>query len=319
MILTAGSLLLTACGDVGLTASGSASYPDKRIRWVVPYPPGGGVDTTSRIIAKCLEGRLGQTIVVENVTGASGARGTRELIQAKPDGYTVGLAITTGMTLTPLTQKVGFTKDDLVPIGAFARFGMVIGVPSSSKFASAADLFAAAKAKPNTVTIGVPGASSPKWAAFQALENGYGLKFRIVPLDGAAAVNTALLGGQVQAAGLDADLVTEPLVASGKVRVLAAIGEKPWAKAPKAPTLASLGYPNATIPDYYFYLAGPKGLPKEILDKLGDETKACTSDPGVQRQMGGAHYVPQPFLGTNAMRQVLSQQQTVYERVVQHR
>ncbi|MFV2173707.1 tripartite tricarboxylate transporter substrate binding protein [Actinomadura sp. LOL_016] len=317
--ILAGTLLLTACDGSWLTAAKSGPYPNDQIRWIVPYPPGAGTDSTSRIIARCLEGRLGQTIVVENVSGASGARGTRELIQSRPDGYVVGLGITTGMTLTPLRQDVGFTKDDLVPIGAFARFGMIIAVGAKSPYGSAADLFKAAKASPDTVTVGVPGISSPKAAAFRALAVAHGLRFRVVPLEGAAAVNTALLGGQVQAAGLDGDLVAEPLVTSGKVRALAAVGETAWAETPGIPTFAELGYPGATIPDYYFFMAAPKNLPRQILGKLEGELDACTADPGVQRAMGGANYVPRPFLGSSSMKKVLDQQQATYERIYQRR
>lgn len=305
--------MATGCAADDASGGTAGDYPSKSIRWTVPYPPGGGTDATSRIVATCMEDELGQTIVVENVDGASGARGTQELANATPDGYTVGLAITTGVTVTPMIEDVPFDQDSVDPIGAFADIGMFIGVGKDSAYTSIDDVFAAAEQNPGTITVGMPGASSPKVVAFRALAAEYGLEFQEVPLEGTSGVVTALIGNQVDVAGLDADVVAEPQVTSGEIRPLAMIGDAEWSAAPDVPTLAELGYERASLPNYQFYLATPNGVPDEVSATLEEALRTCVEDTEVVEALGGPDYVPAPFMGPDDVKASLDQHVEMYE------
>lgn len=309
------SVLVAGCaGSSG--SSGGVEYPSDNIRWVVPYPPGGGTDATSRVVAACMSEELGEEIVVENLDGGGGSRGSLEIIRAEPDGYTMGLAISTGMTVTPMVEGFDFSWEDINPIGAFYGYNMSIAVSKDSPYKTAEELFEYVKAHPGEVDTGVPTPTSPKAIAFQALEKQYGLKFNVVPMGSSGEVNNGLLGGNLDAAGVDNDVVTAEFIKSGDFIPLAVIGDEHWEITPDTPTLDELGYGDASLPDIYFFLATPNDIPDGVQSTLEDALKTCNEDPEVIKKLGGEAIVPAPFMGPDEVRAELKQHVEIYSEYI---
>lgn len=306
------SALLAGCA--GSDASGD--YPSDNIRWVVPYPPGGGTDATSRVVAACMSEELGEEIVVENLDGGGGSRGSLEIIHAEPDGYTMGLAISTGMTVTPMVEGFDFSGEDINPIGSFYGYNMTIAVPKDSPYKTAEEFFEYVKANPGEVDTGVPTPTSPKAIAFQALAKQYDLEFNVIPMGSSGEVNNGLLGGNLDAAGLDNDVVSAEFIESGDFIPLAVIGSEHWAVAPDTPTLDELGYGDATLPDIHFFLATPNGIPDDVHSTLEDALKTCNEDPEVIEKLGGEALVPDPFLGHDEVQDILKAHVDTYSEYI---
>ncbi|MDN5895075.1 MAG: tripartite tricarboxylate transporter substrate binding protein [Nocardioides sp.] len=318
---------MSAAAAVGLLASAplagcaggdsGGDYPSGSIRWVVPYAPGGGTDATSRVIAACMGEELGEDVIVENLDGGGGSRGTLEIINAQPDGYTMGLAISTGVTLTPMIEDFDFSWEDIHPVGAIYAFNMSIAVAKDAPYQTAEELFEYVKEHPGEVDTGVPTPTSPKAIAFQALAKQYGLEFNIIPMGSSGEVNTGLLGGNLDAAGVDNDVVTAEFVESGDFIPLAIVGSEPWGVAPDVPTLEDLGYGEATLPDISYFLATPNDIPDEVQDTLEDALKTCEGDPEVIGKLGGEDMVPDPFMGTAEVEAELEQHVEIYSDYVE--
>lgn len=305
---------LAACGSSNATADASAEYPTKNIRWIVPFNPGGATDTGSRAVAKCLEGELGQTVVVENVTGAGGARGFQELAGAKPDGYTIGVTNTPISTSTPLTQGLDYRPEDLTPVAGLYQHGMMLVVGKNSPYSSVEDLLVQAKKNPGAISVGVPGLGSPKAIFFTALAKNYGIEFNVVPLDGTAAVNAAVMGGHVDVGGVDAEVASEPFVESGDFVPLVIIGDSRWDQSPETPTLEEIGYGNASLPAPLLFLAGPAGLPENVVTQLSAATEACLAEPGVTESIG--NYIPKSFTGPEEVTSALETNMKTYSALI---
>ncbi|WNV77529.1 tripartite tricarboxylate transporter substrate binding protein [Geodermatophilus sp. DSM 44513] len=309
--------LLTACaeqggGGDGGTAAAPADYPTREIRLLVPYAAGGPTDLTARAYGASLEEQLGQPVVVENLPGGSGAIATQELIAAEPDGYTLSLVTAGTMVLTPLANEVGYTKDDITPIGVMSEVPSVLAVGADSEFATVEDFVAAAEQRPGELTVAVPGASTPQGIELQRLAGDYGVEVTPVPFDGNAEMTTALLGGNVDAVLINASSDVTENIDAGQFRPLAVSSEErlPWL--PDTPTLAEAGFPELTLSGSTFGLAGPAGLPEEVVTVLEDALRTAHDDPAVVQQVG-EEYITGEFRGADELQEVLDRTQEVYE------
>ena len=311
--------LLTACAEQGGgspagggTAGEAAAYPTEEIRLLVPYAAGGPTDLTARAYGASLEEQLGQTVVVENLPGGSGATATQQLIAAEPNGHTLSLVTAGTLVLTPLANEVGYTKDDVTPIGVMAEVPSVLAVGADSPHQSAEDFFTAAKAEPGTITVGVPGASTPQGIELQRLREEYGVEVTAVPFNGNAEMTTALLGKNVDAVLINASSDVTGNIDAGQFRPLAVSSEErlPWLA--DTPTLAESGFPELTLSGSTFGLAGPAGLPEEIVTVLEDALRVAHDDPKVVEQVG-EEYISEEFRGADELKEVLDRTQEVYE------
>lgn len=307
--------LLSACGGGGSTAEPAAEYPSEEIRLLVPYAAGGPTDLTSRAFGSALEQQLGQTVVVENKPGGSGALATQDLIGSEPDGYTLALVTAGTMVLTPLANDVGYTKDDITPIGVMTEVPSLLAVGTDSQYRDAAAFFAAARERPGTINVAVPGASTPQAIELQRLREEYGVEVTVVPFDGNSEMTTALLGGSVDAVLINASQDVAENIDAGQFRPLAVSPEQrlPWL--PDTPTLVEAGFPELTLSGSTYGLAGPAGMPPEIATKLEDALRTAHSDPAVAQQVG-ERYVPAEFQGAGMLRQVLDRTQQVYQPIL---
>jgi tripartite-type tricarboxylate transporter receptor subunit TctC len=305
--------LLAACAEEGGGAAGdAAAYPTEEIRLLVPYAAGGPTDLTARAYGTSLEEQLEQTVVVENLPGGSGALATQELIAAEPDGYTLSLVTAGTLVLTPLANEVGYTKDDVTPIGVMAEVPSVMAVGANSSYQTADDFFAAARENPGGITVGVPGASTPQGIELQRLREEYGVEVTAVPFNGNAEMTTALLGGNVDAVLINASSDVTANIDAGQFRPLAVSSEERLSWLPDTPTLAESGFPELTLSGSTFGLAGPAGMPEEVVTVLEDALRTAHDDPAVVEQVG-EEYIDAEFRGADELQAVLDRTQDVYE------
>jgi tripartite-type tricarboxylate transporter receptor subunit TctC len=305
---------VSACGGDDTTGS-AEDYPTESIRFLVPYAAGGPTDHTSRTVASCLQEELGQPVVVENRPGASGALGTTDLIGSAPDGHTLAL-ITAGTTvLTPLDNEVGYTKDDVTPIGVMAEVPSLLAAGQESRHQDAQSFFDAARAEPDSITVGVPGASTPQAIELQRLADEHDIVVNVIPFDGNAEMTTALLGGNVDAVLINASADVVSNVEAGSFIPLAASPAERLSWLPDTPTLEELGFDGLTLSGSTFGLAGPADLPDEITTTLEDMLRTCLDKPDVRETLG-ERYVPEEFVDADGLQQILDDTQEVYEPIL---
>ncbi len=306
---------LAGCGDDDASGGGGSGYPADDIRLLVPYAAGGPTDLTTRTVGSCLESELDATVVVENVPGGSGALATTQLVGAEPDGLTLSLVTAGTMVLTPLANEVGYTYEDITPIGVMADVPSVLAVGEDSPYASAEDFVAAAEAAPGTVNVGVPGASTPQGIELQRLADDHDVEVTVVPFDGNAEMTTALLGGNVDAVLINASQDVVANIDSGAFVPLIASSADRLEWLPDVPTFTELGFDGLTLSGSTFGLAGPAGLPDDVVSTLEDSLRSCLERDEVREGIG-EQYVPEEFAGADALTEVLEDTQQVYEPIL---
>ncbi|WP_040337552.1 tripartite tricarboxylate transporter substrate binding protein [Candidatus Blastococcus massiliensis] len=305
---------LAGCGDDG-GDGGSGDYPSADIRLLVPYAAGGPTDLTTRTVGSCLESELDATVIVENLPGGSGALATTELIGAEPDGHTLSLVTAGTMVLTPLANEVGYTYEDITPIGVMAEVPSVLAVGENSPYASAEDFVEAAEADPGTLNVGVPGASTPQGIELQRLADEHDVEVTVVPFDGNAEMTAALLGGNVDAVLINASTDVVENIESGSFVPLIASSEERLEWLPDVPTFTELGFEGLTLSGSTFGLAGPADLPDDVVATLEDTLRSCLESDEVREGIG-VEYVPEEFGDADQLAEVLERTQEVYEPIL---
>lgn len=279
MIRRLAALALAAVS--ALAAAAPNDYPTRTVTTVVPFPPGGVADITARPLAEAMGRHLGRSVVVENKPGAGGGLGMHYVANARPDGYTILMALSS-ISIIPEADKVlgrepMFQLSQLAPIARFTADPTVLAVRADSPYRSVADLVAAARKAPGTIPFGSSGNYGTMHVPMEMLSQAAGVKMLHVPFTGAGPAIVALLGGQVDALATGPSTVTGH-VRGGKVRVLARWGEAGRHPAfPDVPTLKELGY------DVQFSqwtgLFVPAGTPEPVIAKLREAARAAVQDP----------------------------------------
>ncbi len=253
------------------------AFPSRPIRYICPWPAGGSTDAVIRSLADSAGKILGTTIIVDNKPGAAGMLGANELVNAKPDGYTVS-QLPHGVFRVPHMQKVQFdTLKDFTWIACLTGYTFGLVVPASSPLKSIKDLVDYAKANPDKFTYGHTGVGTSPHLAVEEFAQRAGIKLTNVPFKGNADNMQAVLGGHVMGAS-DAT-GWGPHVDAGKLRLLATYGSKRTKRWSNVPTLDELGY--QTVSDSPFGVCGPKGMDPAITAKLHDAFKKTLEDPAV--------------------------------------
>lgn len=312
--------VLAGCGGGGeeevASPGGPASdYPTKSIRFLVPYGAGGPTDLTSRTVGNCLEQEMGQTVVVENKPGGSGALATTELKGAEPDGHTLALVTAGTLVLTALANQVGYTKDDITPIGVMAEVPALLAVGKGSPYKDAKAFFEVAKGKPGQLKVAVPGATTPMAIELQRLAKEHDVKVTIVPFNGNAEMTTALLGGNIDAVLINASADVVKNIEAGSFVPLAVSPEARLSWLPETPTFVELGFEGLTLSGSTYGLAGPAGLPDNVTSKLEDTLRKCLDKRDVRERLG-ERYVTEEFIGGEALKKILDETQKVYEPIL---
>ncbi|TQM02802.1 Bug family tripartite tricarboxylate transporter substrate binding protein [Pseudonocardia kunmingensis] len=293
------ALAAAGCANSDPTA-GADEYPADEIRMVVTYAAGGPTDLGGRAVARHMEEKYGVPVVAENVEGASGGIGTAEVANSKPDGYTIAMTTASAVSRVPLIEDVGYTFEDLTPIGTVTVGPGMVYVPAGSPYQSGEDLFAAAKANPDTITVGTPGAQSPQHVELVRMKELYGVSFRIVPFEGESPAMTGLIGGNVDAVFGSNAQVSLAQVDEGKARVVAVGAAERLEYVPDAPTLVELGFPELTFGNSTFILAAPAETPAEIVASLESALQEALADPETVKVLGEERVAPE-FIGSEEL------------------
>ncbi|HEY8243336.1 MAG TPA: tripartite tricarboxylate transporter substrate binding protein [Steroidobacteraceae bacterium] len=267
-------------------AAVAQDYPQKPVRILVPYPPGGASDVTARVLADKLTKRWGgKAVFVENKAGANGVIGTETIARAEPDGYTLGLVASSHVANPALFKTLPFRLDEMTPVTMTAQVQLGLVVHPSLPVNNVRELIAYVKANPNKVAVATSGrGSNPQlWAL--AFMQATGTQMIDVPYKGSGAAHPDLLAGQTQVM-FDAVAAVTPHVKAGKLKILAVGGEKRSPYLPEVPTMQEAGVPGYAMASWGAVIV-PARTPKPIIDFLNREIVAVLSEPDVKERMAG--------------------------------
>ncbi len=275
-ILLAAAVLTAALAPVAL----AQSYPVKPIRLVVPYPPGGGVDLTGRLLQQRLAQALGQAIIIENRAGATGMIGAEYVARAAPDGYTLAYTVGSDMALKRFVSKdptLDITKD-FTPIASALESVSCIAVSAALQVNSFKELVDMARRSPGKLNFGTAGMNSSQHLTGELLRM-HGVELTHVPFNGLAPALVALMGGQVEVAITNIVSVSSQL-REGKVKVLAVPRPKRYEDSPNVPTVGEV-LPGFNMPVAFFGFLGPAGLPQPVVMRINAEVGRALEAPEV--------------------------------------
>ena len=267
-----------------LAEDAATNYPSQPIKLMVPWPPGGGVDTTARILAETLGHRLGQPFVVDNRGGAGGNIGTELAARQRPDGYNLLMSsISPNAVNISLYNKLGFDPvNDFEPIIYVSAVPNILVVPGDSPFKTVKDLIDAARANPGKLDYGSAGIGSSQHLAAVQFATAAKIDIVHVPYKGTAPAEADLAAGHVS---LMLDTTTcLPFIAGGRMRALAVASKTRNPALPDVPTFDEVGLKGVYASSWYG-LSAPAGTPRAIIDKLNAEANAALKTPALQKRM----------------------------------
>ena len=270
--------------------------PDRAITMIVAFAAGGGTDAAARLIARFMERDLGQSVVVLNRPGAGGEIGFSELARARPDGLTIGFINTPHIVTLPMERQARFRLEDFSLIGNIVDDPGGLWVRADSDIRSFADLIAAARARPETISYGTTGVGSDDHLAVLALERATGTKFLHVPFGGSAQVKQNLISRALQLGSMNMSEAVNDM-RQGVLRPLAQMAATRWEMTPEVPTLRELGHD--VIEGSMRGMAAPAGLPAEVLARLALSVRRTVDDPAFQ-EAARSQSLPLRFLDPDA-------------------
>src|SRR5262245_60234710 len=266
-------------------APAQADYPDRPIRIIVPYTPGGTVDVLARLIGQQLTQAWGQPVVVDNRPGAGGNIGADATAKSPPDGYTLLLS-----TNAPLTINVALYKNvrydplrDFEPILIAGQNSLLLVTNPSFPPTTMRDFIALAKSKPADISVGTSGLGTTAHLSLEQLNRLAGVKLTHIPYRGGVPSLTAAVAGEVPATFSDI-VPAMPLVREGRLRALASTGKQRANIAPDIPTMSEAGLPGFDIVAW-IGLVGPAGMPRDVVDKLRREFSKALADPETRAKL----------------------------------
>ena len=269
-----------------LVSAGAAAqdWPNKPVRFIVPYPPGGGTDVIARIVQEPLSKALGQPIVIENRGGAGGAVGTEAASKAAPDGYTF-LFTLSSHTINPLLYKLAFdVEKDFVSVSTVASLPQLIAANIASPYKTMQDIVSQAKAQPGKVAFASVGAGTPSHIAGELLNLRAGIKLLHIPYKGGGPAVTDVLGGQVPLLFVSIPAAMGH-VKSGKLRPIAVTTLKRSGAAPEVPTVAeALNIPDYEVDSWYAIFA-PARTPPSMVSRMQQEVARVVRIPEVKQKL----------------------------------
>jgi tripartite-type tricarboxylate transporter receptor subunit TctC len=280
-------LLAGAAVMAGAPAGAATGYPDKPIRLIVPFPPGGSTDLVARVVGQKLADSWGQQVVIDNRPGANGMIGAEIVARAAPDGYTLVLG-----TIGPFAINAGLYKmpydivKDFAPVTYSANIANVLVVNPAVPAKDVKELLALARAKPGTLTFGSSGTGGAPHMAVELLKILAKVNVTHVPYKGGGPAMADLVGGQIT--GSFASMPSAiPFIKAGKLRALGVSSSKRSPALPDAPTVAEAGVPGFSVLDWQGFFTAPK-TPPEIVNKLNAEIRRILALPDVQERLTAA-------------------------------
>ena len=312
------ALVLAALGCLSGLSPAQSSYPRQPIRLVVPFPPAGGTDTVSRLMAEKLRQTTGWAIVIENKPGAGGNIGIDVVTKAKADGYTLGMGQTANLAINPsLYPRMPYdpTKD-IVPVALVAGQPVVLVVRPDGRFKSLADLVAAARAHPGSLTMASAGNGTVGHLTGELFASLAGIQTVHVPYKGAAPAVTDLLGGQVDYYFATPQTVVG-LLKSGRLRALGVTSARRLPVLPDTATVAEQGYRAFIVSDWKMLVA-PTGTPASVISRLNSEVEKIMSSPDTIAQLLAEGSVPMSGSPEDVARFLKSEQRRWAAAVQEH-
>ena len=267
---------LAACTLASLLPNGSAmaGYPERIVKIVVPFAPGGGTDSVARTLAQEMAKDLGQSVIIENKPGAGTIIGTQAVATSEPDGYTLLMETFANAVNPSLNSKLPYDPHkDFAPVALVARSFNIVVVNASSPYRSIADLIAAAKAEPDKLSYGTYGTGTSAHLAGELFKSLAKVNLTTVPYKGAAPAITDLLGGQIQVMFTTVASAAS-LIAGGQLRALAVTSAERSPAFPDVPTVAEAGVPGYSAVSWYGLVA-PAKTPPQIIDRLNRSAAAA--------------------------------------------
>ena len=289
--LRAGLAGMLACCAAAAMARADAAYPDKPIRLIVPFSPGGGADSLARPLAEKLGQRLGQPVVIENKSGAGSHIGTALVANAAPDGYTL-LINTDGIALAPLLyRKLNYDfQRDLAPVSYVAKSPLVFASNKAVAADNLQDFIALARKQPGTLNFANPGLGTPHHLAFELFAREAGVDLGQAVYRGGGPSLVDVLGGHVQV-GMFTLGAVRGNIETGDLKPLAVMTGQRTSLAPEIPTMVESGLPDAHL-DLGFVMLAPAKTPQAIMDRLHDEIAAVVRDPAFVATLNQQGYEP---------------------------
>lgn len=273
-------------------ADSAATYPSKAIRFIVPFPPGGGNDTIARLVGQQMSASMGQQIMVDNRPGAAGALGAQIAATAPADGYTIFLAGVGSHGLNPnLRKKLPYDAvKDFDAVSLIASAPLLVVVHPSLPVKSVKELVALARAKPGAINYASNGAGGSSHMAVELFNMMTATKMLHVPYKGLSPALTDLLAGEVQVMFSSA-VAMLPQVKAGRLRAIAMTGDRRSPAIPDIPTVAEAGVPGYATGSWYGVVV-PAGTPRYAIDRLSREIVTITKSPAVTNKLTAEAVIP---------------------------
>jgi tripartite-type tricarboxylate transporter receptor subunit TctC len=289
---TAPATLVVGAALVAGTTPARAAWPERPVRIVVPYAPGGPVDLVARLIGDKLATKFGQGFVIENKPGANGAIGVKMLMAAPADGYTLMMHGSAGVTIYPavMKQPAFDTLRDLTPITLVDYFDLILCADPEQPIKDVKQFVAYAKANPGKLSYGTAGVGAMNHVGTEWFKTMAGIDIVHVPYRGDAPVAADLMSGILGVSFVSSN-VAIPLIKAGKLRALAVPSRQRMAVLPDVPTMAEAGYPDFDLQPWTG-LFGPANLDKRIVSELSVAMKDILAQPDVSERLAGLAMIP---------------------------
>lgn len=289
------------------------AWPEKQVKIIIPFAPGGPSDVTARIVLAKALAELGQTALFDNRAGASGMIGAEVFKSAAPDNHTF-FAVTTGiLCITQHLQPVPFDADkDFIPVARTATGWTGMAVHPSLPVSNVAEFVAYARANPGKINFGSPGQATLFHIVGEMLNVEAGIRMTNVPYKGSAPALQDLVAGQIQ---LQFDPGTLPLIADGRLKGLAVVGDKRWPRKPDMPTLREQGYAK-TGGDSWHGIVAIRGTPQSVVDTLSKAIERALKSPEVIEKLANVQHFDS-YLAPDAFREKIVRERRTYGEVIQ--
>jgi tripartite-type tricarboxylate transporter receptor subunit TctC len=280
------------CSMLAFPAAAQSDYPNKPIKWIVPYPPGGTTDLLARLMGQYLSTKLGQQVIIENKAGGGNNIGTEFAAKAPPDGYTIHLVNPANAINATLYPKLNFNYlEDMVPIAGIVRVPNVMTVTKNFPARTVQEFIDYGKKNPGKINMASSGAGTSVHLSGEMFKFMTGIDMKHVPYKGAGPAITDLIGGQV-------DVLFDNMpsiighIRGGSVRALGVTSAQRSPALPDVPTVGD------TVPGYeasaWFGASAPKGTPRAVIDRLNREFNAALADPAMKAKLADLGGVPIP-------------------------
>ena len=282
----AGRRLAIAAATLVLAAGTAiAAFPEKPIRLIVPFAPGGGTDAVARIVGEAMSASLGQQIIVENKPGAAGNIALETVAKAAPDGYTLLLGFSTSLTVNPSLYKSNpvDVQKDLAPVALLVSAQYVLVVNPKVNVSTVAELVAKAKAEPGKLNYASGGKGTPLHLGAEMLKSQAKIDMVQIAYRGGGPASKSVMANETQVL-FGSFPSTLPKIQDGSLKALAVTGAKRSPSLPDLPTMEESGYPGFIVTSWYGFLA-PAGTPKPVIDKLGAAAAAALAKEDVKKKI----------------------------------